>query len=62
MVKTTFNQRRKTLRNNIRPILNELAPDADHSAFLADPLFNLRPEQLSLEQFIALTRQVTALV
>ena len=62
VVKTTFNQRRKTLRNNIRPLLNELAPNADHSAFLADPLFNLRPEQLSLEQFIALTRQVTALV
>ena len=60
IVKTTFNQRRKTLRNNIRPLLNELAPDVDHSAFLADSLFNLRPEQLSLQQFIALTREVSA--
>ena len=60
IVKTTFNQRRKTLRNNIRPLLNELAPEADHSAFLADSLFNLRPEQLSLQQFIALTREVSA--
>lgn len=59
VVKTTFNQRRKTLRNNIRPLLNELMPCADHSAFLADPLFNLRPEQLSLQQFVALTRQVS---
>ena len=59
VVKTTFNQRRKTLRNNIRPLLNELMPGADHSAFLADPLFNLRPEQLSLQQFVALTRQVS---
>ena len=59
VVKTTFNQRRKTLRNNIRPLLNELMPGADHSAFLADPLFNLRPEQLSLQQFVVLTRQVS---
>jgi len=60
VVKTTFNQRRKTLRNNIRPLLNELAPGADHAAFLADPLFNLRPEQLSVAQFVHLTNQVSA--
>ncbi len=60
VVKTTFNQRRKTLRNNIRPLLNELAPFTDHVAFLADPLFNLRPEQLSLAQFVGLTNQVEA--
>ena len=59
VVKTTFNQRRKTLRNNLRPLLTELAPDADHSAFLADSLFNLRPEQLSLEQFVALTNEIS---
>ena len=58
VVKTTFNQRRKTLRNNIRPLLNELAPAADHAAFLADPLFNLRPEQLSVAQFVDLTTRV----
>ena len=58
VVKTTFNQRRKTLRNNIRPLLSELAPTADHASFLADPLFNLRPEQLSVEQFVDLTNRV----
>ena len=58
VVKTTFNQRRKTLRNNIRPLLNELAPNADHAAFLSDALFNLRPEQLSVEQFVELTCRV----
>ena len=58
VVKTTFNQRRKTLRNNIRPLLNELAPASDHTAFLADPLFNLRPEQLSIADFISLTRSL----
>lgn len=58
VVKTTFNQRRKTLRNNLRPLLCELAPEADHTAFLADAIFNLRPEQLSVAQFVALTNQV----
>lgn len=58
VVKTTFNQRRKTLRNNIRPLLNELVPNADHAAFLSDALFNLRPEQLSVEQFVELTCRV----
>ena len=58
VVKTTFNQRRKTLRNNIRPLLNELAPTTDHAGFLSDSLFNLRPEQLSVEQFVELTGRV----
>ena len=61
VVKSTFNQRRKTLRNNLRPLLTELYPTADHTAFLADPLFNLRPEQLSVQQFVSLTRRVSAL-
>lgn len=58
VVKTTFNQRRKTLRNNIRPLLKELAPNEDHATFLSDALFNLRPEQLSVEQFVELTCRV----
>lgn len=67
IVKTTFNQRRKTLRNNIRPLLGELdaerakagLPALDHTAFLQDELFNKRPEQLSVAEFIDLTRRVT---
>ena len=66
LVKTTFNQRRKTLRNNIRPLLGELdaerakagLPALDHTAFLQDPLFNKRPEQLSVAEFIELTNKV----
>lgn len=50
LVKTTFNQRRKTLRNSIKPILGKEFPDYDL------PVFNKRPEQLSVEQFIELTR------
>ena len=49
VVKTTFNQRRKTLRNSIKPILGKDFPD------YALPVFDKRPEQLSVEQFIELT-------
>lgn len=52
VVKTTFNQRRKTLRNSIKPILGKECP------LTADELFNKRPEQLSVQQFITLTNQV----
>ena len=52
VVKTTFNQRRKTLRNSIKPILGK---DCE---LCADPIFNKRPEQLSVQQFVELTNQV----
>ena len=66
LVKTTFNQRRKTLRNNIRPLLGELdaerakagLPALDHTAFLQDEIFNKRPEQLSVAEFVSLTNKV----
>ncbi len=57
VVKTTFNQRRKTLRNNIKPLLGELGLTG--AEFLQDELFNLRPEQLSVQQFINLTNLIT---
>lgn len=47
LVKTAFNQRRKTLRNAVRGLF---PPDV-----LADPQFNKRAEQLSVEEFAALT-------
>ncbi|MDD2436975.1 MAG: 16S rRNA (adenine(1518)-N(6)/adenine(1519)-N(6))-dimethyltransferase RsmA [Massilibacteroides sp.] len=52
VVKTTFNQRRKTLRNSIKSILGKEYPDYHL------PLFNKRPEQLSVEQFVELTEIV----
>lgn len=52
IVKTTFNQRRKTLRNSIKPILGKECPLTN------DELFNKRPEQLSVEDFIKLTNDV----
>ncbi|MEG2573075.1 MAG: 16S rRNA (adenine(1518)-N(6)/adenine(1519)-N(6))-dimethyltransferase RsmA [Bacteroides sp.] len=52
VVKTTFNQRRKTLRNSIKPILGT------GCELCVDPLFNRRPEQLSVQEFIDLTNRV----
>ena len=52
VVKTTFNQRRKILRNSIKPILGKESPLTE------DPLFNRRPEQLSVQEFIDLTNRV----
>mgnify|MGYP003156821629 CR=1 FL=1 len=52
VVKTTFNQRRKTLRNSIKPILGKDCPLTE------DVLFNKRPEQLSVQEFIELTNRV----
>ncbi len=44
VVKTSFNQRRKTLRNSLKPML-VLHPQVDSSV----PLFDLRPERLGVE-------------
>ncbi len=52
VVKTTFNQRRKTLRNSIKPILGKDCP------LTSEDIFNKRPEQLSVREFIELTNQV----
>ena len=52
IVKTTFNQRRKTLRNSISSILEKGNPLSN------DPVFNKRPEQLSVQEFIDLTNRV----
>ena len=49
VVKTSFNQRRKTLRNSMKPLLGKDCPD------YALPVFDKRPEQLSVEQFVDLT-------
>lgn len=54
IVKTTFNQRRKTLRNSIAGILDKSNP------LSTDLIFNKRPEQLSVTDFIALTNRVEA--
>lgn len=52
IVKATFNQRRKMMRNSIKAIIGGESP------LLQDELMTKRPEQLSVEQFIALTNRV----
>ena len=52
IVKGTFNQRRKKLRNSIQQIVGKESP------LLSDPVLEKRPEQLSLNDFIELTRKV----
>lgn len=54
VVKTSFGQRRKTLRNS----LGSLVPKG--SALLSEPLMSERPERLSVAQFIALTNKIAA--
>jgi 16S rRNA (adenine1518-N6/adenine1519-N6)-dimethyltransferase len=50
IIKGTFNQRRKTIRNSIRSVSGALV--------LTHPLLEKRPEQLSVEQFVELTKLV----
>ena len=50
LVKTAFNQRRKTLRNAVKPLFD--------GPTLADPIFNQRAEQLSTLQFAELTHKM----
>lgn len=60
VVKTAFGQRRKTLRNSLKQIINVLADnngwsEEQRAEFVSDPVFELRPERLSVEDFVALT-------
>lgn len=56
IVKATFNQRRKTLRNSIKGILEDRNCDTSES------IFNMRPEQLSVGDFIQLTNMIEKMI
>ena len=60
IVKAGFNQRRKTLRNSLKTIIDEKAgkegwTSEEYASFISDPVFGLRPERLGVEDFISLT-------
>ncbi len=80
VVKTAFGQRRKTLRNSLKPLLRQAqqptaesidsiadsvplvtelvevtTPPQTSQLLQSDPVFDLRPERLSVEDFVALT-------
>ncbi|MFT6370963.1 MAG: 16S rRNA (adenine1518-N6/adenine1519-N6)-dimethyltransferase [Maribacter sp.] len=51
VVKTAFNQRRKTLRNSLKSLaLSDILKE--------DAIFDQRPEQLAVADFIALTKKI----
>lgn len=50
IVKTSFNQRRKTLRNSLKQFLVNLDTNNE--------LFSKRPEQLGVEEFVELTNRI----
>lgn len=52
VVKTAFNQRRKTLRNSLKSL--QISENITE-----DSIFDRRPEQLSVQEFIALTKRIT---
>jgi 16S rRNA (adenine1518-N6/adenine1519-N6)-dimethyltransferase len=52
VVKTAFNQRRKTLRNSLKEI-----PGSEK---IPSDILQKRPEELHYEEFITMTRQITA--
>lgn len=54
VVKTSFGQRRKTIRNSVRGLFAPGTPLPD------SPLLAMRPEQLSVEQFIELTNLIAS--
>lgn len=53
VVKATFGQRRKTIRNSVKGLLPAGAPVPE------SPLMALRPEQLTVAQFIELTNLIS---
>lgn len=51
VVKTAFNQRRKTIRNSIRSLIPK-------ESTLSDEVFTKRPEQLDVDEFVSLTNLI----
>jgi 16S rRNA (adenine1518-N6/adenine1519-N6)-dimethyltransferase len=51
LVRTAFQFRRKTLRNNLKTMIS-------NEDFLADPYFNKRPEELSPLEFLKLKNEI----
>lgn len=51
VVKTAFNQRRKMLRSSLKSLIPS-------DSLKEDPIFAMRPEQLSVDEFIVLTQKI----
>lgn len=53
IVKTAFNQRRKQMRNSLQSLIGKDNP------LMKDKIFDKRPEQLSVDDFIELTNNIS---
>ena len=53
VVKTAFNQRRKQMRNSLQQLAGKGNP------ILEEKIFTMRPEQLTVEQFVELTNLIS---
>jgi 16S rRNA (adenine1518-N6/adenine1519-N6)-dimethyltransferase len=53
VVKAGFNQRRKTLRNALSSLINK-------EKMIGESLLDLRAERLSVDDFVKITKQITA--
>jgi 16S rRNA (adenine1518-N6/adenine1519-N6)-dimethyltransferase len=58
VVKTVFNQRRKMLRVSLRQIFNRENDSPALRELFEHPFMTLRPEQLTIPQFVELTNRV----
>lgn len=56
VVKNTFGQRRKMLRNTLKPFFKD-----ENAEMLKEEFFQKRPEKLSVEDFIQLTHRIASL-
>lgn len=54
VIKTAFGQRRKTLRNSLKPLVNE------YGVVLPEEILSQRPEQLGVEEFLNISRIIYA--
>lgn len=54
LIKTAFNQRRKTLRNSLKNVVFE-------DGFTENAIFQKRPEQLGVDDFVFLTEHVVSM-
>ena len=52
IVKTAFNQRRKTLRNSLKPLLT-------NESLKKNSIFDKRPEQLPWQDFVFITKEIS---
>lgn len=66
VVKTSFNQRRKQMRNSLKALVTEacthngVADEQQIKQMLDQKIFTMRPEQLSVNEFVELTKMIEA--